>query len=43
MDIDSFIIHVKSEYIYKDILEDVEKTFDTSNYEVDKPLPIEKK
>ena len=30
------------EDIYKDISEDVEKRFDTSNYEVDRPLPIRK-
>ena len=38
MDTDSFIIHVKTEYIYKDIEEDVRKIFDTSNYNVDRPL-----
>ena len=25
--------------IYKDIAEDVEKRFDTSNYEIDRPFP----
>ena len=39
MDTDSFIVHVKTNYIYKDIAEDVETRFDTSNYEIDKPLP----
>ena len=29
----------KTKYIYKDISEDVEKRFDTSNYEVDRSLP----
>ena len=38
MDTDSFIIHVKTEDIYKDIEEDVRKIFDTSNYNVDRPL-----
>ena len=38
MDTDSFIIHVKTEYIYKDIEEDIRKIFDTSNYNVDRPL-----
>ena len=38
MDTDSFIAHVKTEYIYKDIAEDVEIRFDTSNYELKKPL-----
>ena len=36
---DSFIAHVKMKDIYNDISEDVEKRFDTSNYEVDRPLP----
>ena len=31
MDTDSFIVHVKTEDIYKDIAEDVGKTLDTSN------------
>ena len=35
MDIDSFIINVKTDDIYKDIPEDVETRFDTSNYEID--------
>ena len=44
MDTDSFIIHIKTEDFYKDIANDVEKWFDTSNYnEIDKrPLPISK-
>ena len=33
MDIDSFIIHIKTEDFYKDIANDVEKWFDTSNYD----------
>ena len=32
MDTDSFIMHIKTEYFYKDIANDVEKWFDTSNY-----------
>ena len=40
MDTDNFIVHVK--YIYKGIVEDVEKRFDTSNFEIDGPLPIGK-
>ena len=39
MDTDSLIVHVKTDYIYKDIAEDVEKRFDTSNFEIDIPLP----
>ena len=32
-DTDSFIIHMKTEYFYKDIANDVEKWFNTSNYD----------
>ena len=32
----------KTDDIFKDIAEDVEIRFDTSNYELDKPLPKEK-
>ena len=32
---------LKTDDIYKDIAGDVETRFDTSNYELDKPLPIE--
>ena len=39
MDTDSFIIHVKTDDIYKEIAEDVETRFDTSNYELYRPLP----
>ena len=31
MDTDSFVIHIKTEDSYKDIANDVEKWFDTSN------------
>ena len=41
-DTDSFIMHIKTEDFYKDIANDVEKRFDTSNYEVDRPLPTGK-
>ena len=41
-DTDSFIIHIKTEDFYKDIADDVEKRFDTSNYEADWPLPTGK-
>ena len=34
-----FIIHIKTEEFCKDIADDVEKRFDTSNYEVNRPLP----
>ena len=39
MDTDSFIMHIKTEDFYADIVDDVECKFDTSNYEVDRPLP----
>ena len=42
MDTDSFIMHIKTEDFYKDIADDVEKRFDTSNYEVTGPLPTGK-
>ena len=38
MDIDSFIVHVKTEDIYKYIAEDVVTRSDTSNLEIDRPL-----
>ena len=38
MDTDNFIMNMKTEDFYKDIANDVEKRFDTSNYEVDRPL-----
>ena len=42
MDTDSFIFHVRTEDFYKDIADDVEKRFDTSNYEVNRSLPTGK-
>ena len=42
MDTDSFIMNTKTEDFYKDIANDVEKKFDTSNYECDRPLPTGK-
>ena len=38
MDTDSFIIYIKRKNIYIDVVEDVEIRFDTSNYELDRPL-----
>ena len=35
-------MNIKTEDFYKDIANDVEKRFDTSNYEVDRPLPTGK-
>ena len=34
MDTDSFIIHIKTEDVFEDIANDVEKIFDISNYKV---------
>ena len=39
MDMDSFIINVKTEDFYEDISENVMKRFDTSNYIYNRPLP----
>ena len=41
-DTDSFIVYVKSEDIYADLAKDVEKRFDISNFEVERPLYIGK-
>ena len=38
MDTDSFIMNIKTNDFYKDISNDVEKRFDTSNYKVNRPL-----
>ena len=43
MDTDSFIMDIKTNDFYKDIANDVENRFDTSNYEVNRPLPMGKK
>ena len=37
-----FIVYVKTDDIYKYIVEDVETRFDASNYELNRPLPIGK-
>ena len=44
MDTDTFIVYMKTDDIYKDIAEDVETRFNTSNHEsecdsIDRPLP----
>ena len=43
MDADSFVLCLKIDYIYKDIAEDIETRFDTSNYKLDRPLSIAEK
>ena len=42
MDTDSFIMNIRTNDFYKDIANDVENRFDTSNYEVNRPLPTVK-
>ena len=37
---DTDIVYIKTDDIYKDIAENIETKFDTSNYELDRPLPI---
>ena len=43
LDTDSFIVYIKKDDIYKDIPEDVETKFDTSNYELHRPISKGKK
>ena len=38
-DTDSFVINIKTNDFYKDISQDVNERFDTSNYTFDRPLP----
>ena len=40
MDTDSFIMNIKTNDFYEDIANDVENRFDTSNNEVNRPLPM---
>ena len=42
MDTDSFIMNIKLNDFCKDIANDVENRFDTSNYEINRPLPMGK-
>ena len=42
MDTDSLVYKIRTEDFYKDISEDVETRFDTSEYVPDRPLPIGK-
>ena len=39
MDTDSLIMNIKTKEFYKDIAQDAEERFDTSNCDVDRPLP----
>ena len=38
MDTDSFIVYIKADDMYNNIAEDVEARFDTSDYELERPL-----
>ena len=38
MDTPSFTVYIKADNIYKNIVKEVEARFDTSNYELDRPL-----
>ena len=42
MDTDSFIMNIKTNDFYKDIANDVYNRLDTSNYGVNRPLPLER-
>ena len=42
MDTDSFIMDIKTNDFYEDFASDVKNRFDTSNYEVNRPLPTRK-
>ena len=42
MNADSFIVYIKTDDIYKDIAEDVETRFDTSDYKLDSITEIKK-
>ena len=39
MDMDSFVVNIKTKDFYKDIAENDKERFDTSNYIYDRPLP----
>ena len=39
MDVDNLIIYIKADDIYKDMANDLETRFGTSNYELDGLLP----
>ena len=38
VDTDSLIVHVETDTICKDMAEDIEKRFDTSDFEIDRPF-----
>ena len=42
-DTESFIVYIKTEDIYVDITKDFQTRFDTSNFELGRPIPKAKK
>ena len=40
MDTDSFVVHIRTEDFYKDIFNDAEKWFNTSNYNKNDERPL---
>ena len=42
MDTGSFIVHVKTDDVHKDIEESIETRFDTANFELCRPFPKKK-
>ena len=43
VDTGSFIVHVKTEDVHKDIEESIETRFDTANFELCRPFPKKKR
>ena len=43
VDTDNFIVNIKTKDMQQDIAEGVDARFDTSNYELERALPMEKK
>ena len=42
MDTDSIIIQIRTEDVYEDIADDIEKRLDTPNYEINRQFPTKK-
>ena len=40
MDTDSFLTHMKTKNVYKNIAGNVKKRFHNSNFEINRPLPM---
>ena len=43
MNTDSFLYEIETEYFYRDIAKDVERTFDTNGYSKDDKRPLRRK